>query len=376
MFGARISARSGHVEPSTKPSVEEQGDELERAVDAFAGLLRVFGELSFDTDRMSAAEVRASSSELVKELLLGPTRRDVEESEDTRPRRDFGRGRRFVEQRRREERDYVVRSSTNLRQALQAFAQCLNAAIAEDQADDARLELEIGRLVDVAASRDPEHMTRALDAVVSLVQTTVRRKRDREKRQREELGRRVVELKGELEVARTQAVIDPLTELYNRAAFGDELHRLAALGVFLAGDPCLLLVDVDHFKVVSDTHGHPTGDRVLEAVADNIARHFMRREDFVARYGGEEFAVLTRESTLERTIERAERMRDAQKRVEHATPPLPVVTVSVGIARIAAGEPAEQWLERADRALYAAKRGGRDRVEVAESARMTTLPPR
>jgi diguanylate cyclase len=371
MFGARASARSGPI------ALLDEDTELDRAVDAFAGVLRIFGEVGFDTDRMTATELRKTCADMVQELLLGPSRRDGEASEEPKPRRDFGRGRRFLEQHRREERDYVVRSSTNLRQALQAFAQCLNAAMAEDQADDARLELEIGRLVDVAASQDPEQMTRALGAVVSLVQNTVRRKREREKRQCEELGRRVVELKGELEVARTQAVVDPLTQLYNRAAFTDELHRLSALGVFLAGDPCLLLVDVDHFKVVNDTHGHPTGDRVLRAVADNIARHFMRREDFVARYGGEEFAILARESTLERTIERAERMREAQRRTDPgANGPLPAVTVSVGIARIAPGEPPEHWLERADRALYAAKHAGRNCVRVAETVAMTTIPPR
>ncbi|HEX6274877.1 MAG TPA: GGDEF domain-containing protein [Polyangiaceae bacterium] len=373
MFGARASARSGAI------ALLDEEKELDRAVDAFAGILRVFGELSFDTDRMSAAELRTTCADMVQELLLGPTRRDEEANEEPKGgRRDFGRGRRFLEQRRREERDYVVRSSTNLRQALQAFAQCLNAAMAEDQADDARLELEVGRLVDVAASQDPEQMTLALGTVVSLVQSTVRRKREREKRQREDLGRRVVELKGELEVARTQAVIDPLTQLYNRAAFTDELHRLSALGVFLAGDPCLLLVDVDHFKVVNDTQGHPMGDRVLKAVADNIARHFMRREDFVARYGGEEFAVLARESTLERTIERAERMREAQRRLDPSTTggSLPTVTVSVGIARIAPGEPPEHWLERADRALYDAKHAGRNCVRVAPTVAMTTIPPR
>lgn len=362
MFGARASARSGPI------AAVDQDTELDRALDAFAGVLRAFGEYGFDTDRTTAADLKQSTANLAQELVLGPSRRDLDGEEARPSRRDFGAGRRFVEQHRREERDYVVRSSTNLRQALQAFAQCLNAAIAEDQADDAKLELEIGKLVDVASSQDPEQMTRCLGAVVTLVQTTVRRKRDREKRQREDLGRRVVELKGELEVARTQAVIDPLTQLYNRAAFTDELHRLSALGVFLAGDPCLLLIDVDHFKTVNDTQGHPTGDKVLKGVADNIARHFMRREDFVARYGGEEFAVLTRESTLERTIERAERMREAQRRHENGpATPLPTVTVSIGIARIAAGEPPEQWIERADRALYAAKHAGRNRVKLADA---------
>ena len=263
-----------------------------------------------------------------------------------------------------------------MRQALQAFAQCLSATITEDRHNDSRMEVELERLVDVVGKRSPDVLEQQLGVLVSLFKSTIQHRREREKRQVQDLGRRVVELKAELEVARTQAIQDPLTELYNRAALSDELERVASLAAFLSSEPCLLLIDVDHFKVVNDRHGHPAGDAVLKAVSDNIARHFMRREDFVARYGGEEFAVLVRESTLERVLARAERLRETQSKLEVKTPTGPVtVTISLGVALHETGEAPSHWLERADRALYAAKHAGRDRVEISPRLPLASLIP-
>jgi diguanylate cyclase len=370
MFGARARTASGSM-----PAVDADSD-LDRALDALAGVLRTFGEFAFDLDQVKAAETRAECLELVQRLVMGPARAENTPSSPPGSQRDYGSARRFFEQRRREERDFVVRSSGNMRQALQAFAQCLSATITEDQRDDSRMEVELERLVDVVGKRSPDVLEQQLGVLVSLVTTTISRRRERERRQVQDLGRRVVELKAELEVARTQAIQDPLTELYNRAALSDEVERVASLAAFLSAEPCLLLLDIDHFKSVNDRHGHPAGDAVLKAVADNIARHFMRREDFVARYGGEEFAVLARESTLERVMQRAERLRDTQSRLEVATPTGPViVTISIGVARHEAGEAPGHWLERADRALYAAKHAGRDRVDVAPALPLASLVP-
>jgi diguanylate cyclase (GGDEF)-like protein len=371
MFSVRARSPSGQL-----AAVDTEAD-LDRALDALAGVIRAYGELAFDLDQVKAAETRAECLALVQRLVMGPAR--AEASSPSAPpasQRDFGSARRFFEQRRREERDYVVRSSSNMRQALQAFAQCLSATMTEDQRDDSRVEIELERLVDVVGKKSPDVLEQQLGVLVSLVQTAISKRRERERRQVQDLGRRLVELKAELEVARTQAIQDPLTELYNRAALSEELERVASLAAFLSSEPCLLLLDIDHFKQVNDKHGHPAGDAVLKAVADNIARHFMRREDFVARYGGEEFAVLARESTLERVLQRSERLRDTQGRLEIATGTGPVsVTISIGIARHEPGEAAAIWLERADRALYSAKHAGRDRVEVASALPLASLIP-
>jgi diguanylate cyclase (GGDEF)-like protein len=370
MFSVRARSVSGQVQ------AVDTDTELDRALDALAGLLRTYGELSFDLDQVKAAETRAQCLDLVQRLVMGPARKEGTPSTPPTDKRDFGSARRFFEQRRREERDYVVRSSGNMRQALQAFAQCLSATITEDQRNDSRMEVELERLVDVVGKRSPDVLEQQLGVLVGLVKSTITHRRERERRQVQDLGRRVVELRAELEIARTQAIQDPLTELYNRAALSEEVERVASLAAFLSAEPCLLLIDIDHFKSVNDRHGHPAGDAVLQAVADNITRHFMRREDFVARYGGEEFAVLARESTLERVLQRADRLRETQAKLEVATQTGPVtVTMSIGIARHEPGEAPAIWLERTDRALYAAKHAGRDRVEVAPALPLASLMP-
>ncbi|HEX5100598.1 MAG TPA: GGDEF domain-containing protein [Polyangiaceae bacterium] len=371
MFSVRARSVSGQV-----PAVDPESD-LDRAIDTLAGVLRTYGEQAFDLDQVKAADTRAECLELVQNLVMGPTRAaQASPSKPPPSGRDFGTARRFFEQRRREEHDFVVRSSGNMRQALQAFAQCLSATMTEDRANDSRMEVELERLVDVVGKRSPDVLEQQLGVLVSLVKSAISHRREREKRQVQDLGRKLVELKAELEIARAQAIQDPLTELYNRAALSEELERIASLAVFLSSEPVLLVIDVDHFKAVNDKHGHPAGDAVLKAVADNIARHFMRREDFVARYGGEEFAVLVRESTLERVLQRAERLRDTQSKLEVATPTGPVtVTISIGVALHEPGEAATLWVERCDRSLYAAKHAGRDAIVVAPRLPLASLIP-
>jgi diguanylate cyclase (GGDEF)-like protein len=119
------------------------------------------------------------------------------------------------------------------------------------------------------------------------------------------------------------------------------------------------MIDIDLFKNINDTHGHPVGDLVLRDLAERM-RTQVRAGELLARVGGEEFAWLMPETELDGARVAAERMR-----AEVAAEPIaPVgdVTVSAGISRLAPGESPDDFLNRADIALYAAKRGGRDMV--------------
>ena len=152
------------------------------------------------------------------------------------------------------------------------------------------------------------------------------------------------------------ATTDPLTGLANRRSFRDRLEaecsRSARVGVPLG----LALVDLDHFKRVNDTYGHQAGDAVLVELARRL-RGCARREDVVARVGGEEFAWLLPEADLGAAAEAAERLR---RRIAEA--PFPVVgrvTGSIGVAALEAGP--DELVRDADRALYRAKDGGRNR---------------
>jgi len=155
---------------------------------------------------------------------------------------------------------------------------------------------------------------------------------------------------------------DPLTNVLTRRVFLEaceqELARCRRHGRSMA----LLLLDIDHFKAINDTHGHQTGDRVLVDMVARIAS-LLRRPDQFARFGGEEFVLLLPETSQEEAISVAERI---QAQVAEPREGLPPITVSIGVATNRPDEDQiDTLLARADRALYQAKAEGRNRVEVA-----------
>ena len=167
-----------------------------------------------------------------------------------------------------------------------------------------------------------------------------------------------------LAVAELRASTDALTGLANRRAAGETAHRMAAQAGRTASPLGAILFDLDHFKQINDTHGHPKGDEVLAAVGD-IATTVVRASDFAGRYGGEEFLVLLPGTDAEGARLVAEKLRAAIARLEVSGVDR-AVTASFGVAAVPehAGD-ANELLRQADRALYVAKHAGRDRVQVA-----------
>lgn len=168
-----------------------------------------------------------------------------------------------------------------------------------------------------------------------------------------------------LEAAERGAKIDVLTGLPNRRYF-DEVLSMERPRRRANDSLGIVMIDIDHFKILNDRFGHATGDRVLRAVAGAIAQG-VRAEDTPARYGGEEFAVLLRRTSAEQAVEVGERIRRLVVRLHPASLGIDEpVTVSVGVAVAGGDQVAIPGLvERADQALYRAKRLGRDRVVAA-----------
>lgn len=157
------------------------------------------------------------------------------------------------------------------------------------------------------------------------------------------------------------ASTDPLTGLPNRRYF-DEFCGLLARRRRAGDAVAVLMVDIDRFKILNDTYGHPVGDEVLKAVAGAIITG-VREEDVPARVGGEEFAVLLRNPGPDVAIEVGERVRQAVRELDLTGHGVPGVSVSVGVAHaLGPNEPIPAIVDRADQALLRAKRAGRDRV--------------
>ena len=175
-------------------------------------------------------------------------------------------------------------------------------------------------------------------------------------------GRRILDLH---EALRVQATHDSLTGLWNRAAILDLLQR----ELFRAkrdGSPVgIIMGDLDHFKQVNDTYGHPTGDVVLREAARRLVSA-LRRYDFVGRFGGEEFLIVLPGCDLRSLATRAEALREKVCGTPVETPQGPVpIAISLGItaSEAARDQDAHLLLANADKALYRAKSGGRNRVE-------------
>lgn len=161
---------------------------------------------------------------------------------------------------------------------------------------------------------------------------------------------------------------DALTGAYNRRHFEDRLRAEIAFAVRHATDCALILLDIDHFKRVNDTYGHPAGDEVLRHLG-GIATRALRTEDVFARFGGEEFAVILRGASTRGAGRLAERLREALSlhNAVHEGQQIPV-TLSAGCAALSCcATPApDEVIAIADRRLYAAKQGGRNRVVASD----------
>jgi diguanylate cyclase (GGDEF)-like protein len=194
-------------------------------------------------------------------------------------------------------------------------------------------------------------------------------------------GKRIVDLQKELMETNKRlellSITDGLTKLHNHRHFQDELARAFEESQRYQRPLSLAMIDIDFFKKVNDTYGHAVGDDVLKRSAA-LYRSSVRSTDLVARYGGEEFAVMMPETTLQDGIAFAEKIRQLIAGAPLDTQAGPVtVTVSIGVASVPHSRihSAKELIVAADRALYRAKKGGRNQVQ-AEKRRDPSRPTR
>jgi diguanylate cyclase (GGDEF)-like protein len=161
-----------------------------------------------------------------------------------------------------------------------------------------------------------------------------------------------------MEATHLQAATDPLTGLLNRRSFENQAHELLRREVPFA----LAMGDLDHFKVLNDTHGHDAGDRALRIFAQTL-RTTLRSHDVICRYGGEEFVLAFPRSTTAETAAVLDRVQQ-ELLVAVSSGAVPPFTVSFGVAHTDAGTDLEDLCRVADAALFRAKREGRNRVVV------------
>jgi diguanylate cyclase len=156
--------------------------------------------------------------------------------------------------------------------------------------------------------------------------------------------------------------LDALTGVYNRRYLETRIREEFNRHRRYARRLTLIMFDIDHFKMVNDNHGHPCGDFILQSVAAAVTKR-VRITDCLARYGGEEFSCLLQETDLASGMLLAERFRRQVEELEHDYKGTVVrITISLGVSELRDDDTLEQFIKRADEAMYRAKKGGRNRV--------------
>jgi diguanylate cyclase len=264
------------------------------------------------------------------------------------------------------EREYLVDRDAELRRIIQVLSDGL-AGVSKGEADYHRRLLENGTRIE-AASRlaDLVRMRAAITAEVKGLRTAVAERQAEESTANKALHQEIDHLRKSVARAENEARTDPLTGAANRGAFDEELARRCELAGASGEAFTLVLADIDHFKTINDSYGHPVGDRVLTAFAEFL-RARVRNSDMVARYGGEEFAVILPGAPVRPALRKARKLIEELAKADWAVDATTKLrfTASMGVAAWHDGDDSAALIERVDRALYRAKHEGRNRVSKA-----------
>jgi diguanylate cyclase (GGDEF)-like protein len=355
------------------PSTSRTDGELNDALDAIAEILRVRARYAYSVDSDPPAATAEVLEQWAKHILVRsapPTAPPKEEQPEILViDRDWRGLVDSVSKRARREQEFVNGSVRDMRDAIFSLVESIRRTSVAQGKTDGVLKHRISALGQAVESGSVEMLKREAQLVADAVGSALEEQRKLHEQQNAELKARLEALGEQLEQTRREGDTDPLTRLANRRAFDLALERSLTIASVVDRPLTLLMIDVDHFKSVNDQHGHPAGDEVLRAISDTLSRAFPRRSDTVARYGGEEFAIILPDSGEKEVGILADRLLNAVRglRVRLPSERMLAATVSVGAAIASPNETVAELVARADKALYASKRAGRNRWCVASS---------
>lgn len=325
---------------------------LEGVATTLLGCVRA---LVLDLEELGAPEVKAGVTTLLARVRAGADPKELE-AETLQQHAGIMA---FADR----EREYLEHRDAELRRIIQVLSDGL-ASVGDGAVAYHRRLLENGNRLEVASRlSDLVKMRAAITQEVQGLRSAIAERQAEERTATKAMQSEIEELRQNVVRAQHEARTDPLTGAANRGVFDEELARRCELAAIGQERFALMFADIDHFKKINDTYGHPTGDRVLTAFV-GFLRARVRKGDTVARCGGEEFGIILPGATLRPTVRKARRMLGELARSDWAVDPVTKLrfTASVGVTMWQDGDDPTAVIERVDRALYRAKNDGRNRV--------------
>jgi len=266
----------------------------------------------------------------------------------------------------KKQKEYLKDREDEFKDIIDLLTKAMAVIDNDNQVYNEKIYKQSEKLEKITLLDDIKKIKNELIIEVENIRKTVREKELHDSEKLEKLSKRVNTLNVELEKAKEESVKDGLTGVYNRKAFDRYIRKLVEQNTVTKAPFSILLLDIDDFKKINDSFGHQTGDRMLMALAHKCGE-FIRSDDFLARYGGEEFVVVLPGASLRNAVKKGElickeiaKARYALEESEEDT--IISITLSIGASVHKKGDTVATVIERADKALYKAKRNGKNQV--------------
>jgi diguanylate cyclase len=359
----------GKQHNTTEATVAELAQQLATARDkndffliTIRALLYFIKEFSLDLTEINAENFKKRLDELSNYLLSESTERKLKAA--------FEESKELILSYIAKEKDYLNDREKEFKNIITLLTNGMNTLSEENQSFNARIYQRSAKLEEITYLNDIRQIKEELKQEVEQIKHCIRAKQLQDAQRLAALTHEVELLKVDFQKAQQDSLTDGLTGVYNRLAFDTHLSKLIDRNTVTSVPFSLLLLDIDNFKHINDTYGHPVGDRVILAVAQQC-KALIRQNDFVARYGGEEFAIMLPGASLRHGLKKARTLcktiASARYTPEAQTPQLLLsFTVSIGVSAFLSGDTVTSIIKRADKALYEAKRLGKNRAVSAK----------
>jgi len=359
--------------PSPATSLASAEESLGLVLDALGGVLTALSRYPLDLPERPGEESAREISRWQRHAVLGYALDEGQQGSVGVHERDWDGVVRAVTEQRREEHKYVESSITELRDALWACVETVHNAVKVDHSTDATTEQQMERAKGALKRMQTGSIKQEVLGAVLAIEGALQTRRQQQQDQYVTLATKLDRLGKQLEEARRESSTDPLTGLGNRKLFDLVLPR--AMQMFSLGRQpvVLLMIDMDKLKLVNDMYGHQSGDAAIQNLGKALSRTFLRQSDVLCRIGGDEFAAVLHNTDWKMAQTLARRLQEQLSAMPAPHPAMEFsMGASVGVAQLEIHEDVDEWVARADRALYKAKQNGRDRVCVAEGLTLRT----
>lgn len=342
--------------PSTKGNELDISEELATLL----FFIDVYNKNIFDVEGHPIRKTRETLDELAKALIS---------SDKIKSEKALFRFRQWLSSYRLDEYTYIQKTFDDFKNIIWDFADQLGEEIQIERAQDYEMRSQLEQLREAVESNSIHQLrAKSREFIDSYVESQTKKEERREKKI-DSIQNNLRSVKKKLLEAHHNMRTDHLTGAYNRKSFDEQMLKHFQMFKHAASNVSLIILDIDHFKKINDSYGHDIGDCVIKECVRSLKEVFKRENDFIARIGGEEFAVILPDYQATHAQQKAEEalthIREQTLVHEHWQIKY---TVSMGIAQLHENESIEEWVKRADQALYDSKHNGRNKATLASKS--------